>query len=53
MYSRVICDFEIEKNLEGRRGRDRPKLMWKVSILEYYQELGVGSGIEDSSFERT
>ena len=32
----------FERNAEGRRGRGRPKLRWKDSVLHDYQKLGAG-----------
>ena len=48
----------FERNPDGRRRRDRPKLRWKDSVLEDYQKLGVAlawrtAAFGPSSLERT
>ena len=42
----------FERNPEGRRGRCRPKLKWKDSVLEDYQKLGVGLAWRIAALDR-
>ena len=40
----------FERNLEGKRRRGRLKLRWKDSVLEDYQNLGVGQQLWTEQF---
>ena len=53
MSEESVAKRVFERNPEGRRGRGRPKLRWKDSVLEDYQKLGAGLAWRTAALYRT